>query len=109
MATLKSLVIKKRGKYLEVDSLLMSQVIQEGVEAGEFVAGDTQALALTILVAVGGLMPYSLSPAELTKRDEVARQTNEVLDLLLKGLACRLPGSSTRRSMDLSAPQMQSK
>ena len=42
-----------------------------------------------MLQATNGLLPYSLSTAELGERKEVEQRAADVADLILRGLLCR--------------------
>jgi AcrR family transcriptional regulator len=87
LATLRPIVLAKRGRFREEEAQMLAELIERGMGAGEFRAGDALTWARTVLTCVGGLMPYSLSPRERNDRETVVRQTNEVLDLILRGMA----------------------
>jgi AcrR family transcriptional regulator len=86
LATLKPLVIRRRGRFGDEEAELLASVIQEGIDSGEFGAGDPDALARSIWTCASGLMPYSLSSKELAEEAKVRKQANEMMDLLLRGL-----------------------
>ncbi len=98
-ATLRPLVLRRRGRYGEEEAQLVAAVIEDGVNQGLFESHDPVDSARTILTCVGGLMPYSLSPRELTERQDVLAQANRVVGLILSGLvkkSGRGPGEQSR-------------
>ncbi|HWD41802.1 MAG TPA: TetR/AcrR family transcriptional regulator [Fimbriimonas sp.] len=86
LATLKTIVLRRRGRYNEAEAELVAGVIAEGLKQGIFWTEDPLATARTILTCISGLMPYSLSSRELQSREMVEATTNQVLDLILQGM-----------------------
>jgi len=86
LAALKPLVLRRRGRYSEEEAQIVAQVIEEGIRQGLFRTKDPLESARTILTCVSGLMPYTLSPRELSQREEVLAQTQRVLDLVFEGI-----------------------
>jgi AcrR family transcriptional regulator len=86
MAELRSLVIRQRGRFNEVEAAILAEVVSRGVKEGDFKVSDPLEVARTILTCVSGLMPYSLSSREFQRRDEVERMANQVVSLIFDGL-----------------------
>ena len=87
LAALKPLVLRRRGRFGEEEASVLASVIREGMQREEFAQGNADDLARTVLTCASGLMPYSLSSKELAERAEVSRQANQVMELILRGLA----------------------
>ena len=67
----------------------IEQLLADGRATGEFHFDNELATASALLEATNGLLPYSLSTAELGERDEVERRASAIADLLLQGLLNR--------------------
>ena len=86
LATLRPVVLAKRGRYNESDAEALAPLLQEGIGQGMFGEMDCLAVARTILTCFSSLMPYNLSPRELTQREQVIRMAEDMVDLILQGL-----------------------
>src|SRR5215204_6000835 len=86
LAALRPDLLARRAKYFEEEAQIFAQVLAEGRASGEFNFENELNTACALLEATNGLLPYSLSTAELGERDEVERRTSAIADLLLEGL-----------------------
>jgi AcrR family transcriptional regulator len=89
LAALRPGLLARRAKYFEEEAQIFAEVLVEGRATGEFHFDDELATARALLEATNGLLPYSLSTAELGEREEVERRTSAIADLLLEGLLSR--------------------
>jgi len=89
LAALRPGLLARRAKYFEEEAQLFAEVLSEGRASGEFHFENALGTARALLEATNGLLPYSLSTAELGERDEVERRTSAIADLLLDGLLSR--------------------
>ena len=89
LAALRPGLLARRAKYFEEEAQLFAEVLTEGRASGEFEVKNELNAARAMLEATNGLLPYSLSTTELGERNEVERRTQEVADLLLRGLLSR--------------------
>ena len=89
LAALRPGLLARRAKYFEEEAQIFAEVLAEGRVSGEFKFDNELATARALLEATNGLLPYSLSTAELGEREEVERRTSAIADLLLRGLLSR--------------------
>jgi AcrR family transcriptional regulator len=89
LAALRPRFLARRAKYFEEEAEIFASVLAEGRASGEFQLENEFATAQALLEATNGLLPYSLSPAELGEREEVERRVSDIADLLLHGLLSR--------------------
>jgi hypothetical protein len=89
LAALRPGLLARRAVYFEAEAQIFAEVLVNGRHAGEFEFADEQATAHAMLQATNGLLPYSLSTAELGERQEVEQRAAGVADLILRGLLCR--------------------
>ena len=95
MSALRASFLARRERYFESEAAELAHAIEDGVARGQFRGGDPLAIARAFVVATNGLLPSSLSPAELGNRDHVAARAEHVAHLLLFGLS-----PSTERPVD---------
>lgn len=89
LAALRPGLLARRARYFEAEAEIFAELLITGRESGEFDFEDERATAHALLVATNGLLPYSLSTAELGAREEVERRTAAVADLMMRGLLNR--------------------
>jgi AcrR family transcriptional regulator len=89
LAALRPGLLARRAKYFDEEAQIFAGVLSEGRASGEFQFTNEVATAHALLEATNGLLPYSLSTAELGEREEVERRTSGIADLLLHGLLRR--------------------
>ncbi|MDQ3665859.1 MAG: TetR/AcrR family transcriptional regulator [Acidobacteriota bacterium] len=88
-ATIRPALFARRERHFDEEARIFAEVLKEGRRAGVFVFKDALVIAHTLLLATNSLLPYSLSPRELGKREFVEEQTARIADILLKGLLRR--------------------
>ena len=86
LAALRSGLLARRAQYFEAEAEIFAALLIAGRESGEFDFKDENATARALLQATHGLLPYSLSTAELGKREEVEQRATDVVDLVMGGL-----------------------
>ena len=89
LAALRPGLMARRALYFEAEAQIFSELLVAGRETGEFGFEDEKATARALLQATNGLLPYSLSTAELGAREEVEQRAADVADLVLRGLLNR--------------------
>lgn len=89
LAALRPGLLARRAQYFEAEAQIFAEVLRTGRAAGEFQFEDEHATAHAMLQATNGLLPYSLSTAELGERQDVEQRAAGVADLILRGLLCR--------------------
>lgn len=86
LAVLRPRVLARRAEYFEAEAQIFAEVLNAGRRSGEFSFEDEQATARALLQATNGLLPYSLSTAELGARAEVEQRATDVASLMLRGV-----------------------
>ena len=89
LAALRPGLLARRARYFEEEAQIFAEVLAEGRSSGEFEIRNEMAAARALLEATNGLLPYSLSTAELGERKEVEKRASAIADLLLRGLLSR--------------------
>lgn len=97
LAALRPGLLARRTRYFDAEAQIFADVLAKGRDSGELDFGDALSTAYALLLATNGLLPYSLSTAELGERDEVAERTGDVADILLHGLVRRSRRTPTTR------------
>ena len=88
LSVIRPRLLDRRKKYFHEEAHILARVIAEGQAEGIFAEGDPMDVALSLLSATNSLLPYSLSPYELGDREELARRTENIATLLVRGLEC---------------------
>jgi len=78
--------IERRNHYFRIERDLIVQVIEQGIETKRFAVKDAEDTAAILLSATNAYLPYSLSVRELGHPEEIERQLDSMIDLLLRGL-----------------------
>jgi AcrR family transcriptional regulator len=89
LAALRPGLLARRALYFEAEAQIFGDVLIAGRQSGEFSFHDERATAHALLQATNGLLPYSLSTAELGEREEVEQRASDVANLMLHGLLNR--------------------
>jgi AcrR family transcriptional regulator len=88
LAAIRPALLERRRNYFEDEARIIAEVLREGRRRGDFFFKDAMSTARALLTATNSLLPYSLSPSELGKREDLERQTGLIVDLLVGGLRC---------------------
>jgi AcrR family transcriptional regulator len=83
---LRPLYMPRRERYLEAESTVFAEVLEEGRRGGEFRFNDARSTALLLLLATNALLPFALSPRQLRRRAEIEHRLAEMVELLLRGI-----------------------
>lgn len=89
LAALRPGLMARRALYFEAEAQIFAELLIAGRESGEFDFQDEKATARALLQATNGLLPYSLSTAELGAREEVEQRAAAIADLVMGGLLNR--------------------
>ena len=89
LAALRPGLMARRAAYFEAEAQIFAELLIAGRASGEFNFEDEKATARALLQATNGLLPYSLSTAELGAREEVEERAADVADLVMRGLLNR--------------------
>jgi AcrR family transcriptional regulator len=85
LAVMRHGLLERRAAHFADEAALLAGVIAEG--ARDLPVASPAAAARALITATNALLPYSLSVRELGRRADIARRTEEVVDVLLAGLA----------------------
>lgn len=89
LAALRPGLMARRALYFEAEAEIFAELLIAGRESGEFDFQDEKSTARALLQATNGLLPYSLSTAELGAREEVEQRAADIADLVMRGLLNR--------------------
>lgn len=89
LAALRPGLLARRARHFDDEAAIFVEVLNEGKNAGEFQFDDALSVAYSLLLATNGLLPYSLSAAELGERQEVEAKAKDLAELMLRGLLSR--------------------
>lgn len=98
LSSVRAPLLGRRRTYFEKEADVFEDVLREGARSGSLDCPDPRTAALVLIQSTNSLLPFSLSPRELGRREEVEGQAGRIADLLVKGLlACpSRPASWTR-------------
>ena len=88
-ASIRPMLLERRGYWLPVEGEHLAQVLEEGRHDGSIAVTDPAATALLLLTATSSLLPFSLSPRELGEREALATRAEALAELLLRGVLAR--------------------
>ncbi len=89
LRALRPAYLARRERYFDAEAQIIAGMLQEGCRSGAFTVKEAFVTAHMLLLATNALLPYSLSPRELGKREEVEAKAAHIADLLLDGLRRR--------------------
>jgi AcrR family transcriptional regulator len=87
LAGLRAKLLERRKTHFEEEARIFAAVIEEGKRGGIFAKNNSLETAHTLLQATNGMLPYSLSTAELGERAELEKRVKSIAALLVNGLA----------------------
>jgi len=87
LAVMRQNLLERRRLHFELEAEILTRLIGEGIRSGELRRVVPKRAAGALIEATNALLPYSLSVRELGRRAALARRLEEVLNLLLAGLA----------------------
>jgi len=97
VTSLRTSFLARRKRYFEAEAAVLTEVIEEGRTLGVFDIDDSQVIGRAFVTATNGLLPSSLSAAELENREQVAARSERIAHLLLYGLTRPLKQSAAGR------------
>jgi len=94
-AAIRPAYMVRRETYFKNESDLFKAVLRMGRRRGEFEIENIAKTALALIMAMNGLMPFSLNQRQLKSRWEIEGLAELISDMLVSGLGINL--SSSRR------------
>lgn len=89
LAGIRPALLEAREKHHSEIARILTEVIDEGVRDGAIGRCDTGELAELMVLATNALLPISLSPGQLERRNEMERRINALADLLVRAIETR--------------------
>jgi AcrR family transcriptional regulator len=98
LSSVRAALIIRRQTYFEKEAAIFEGVLRDGARRGALDCPDPLTTAHVLIQSTNALLPFSLSPRELGRREEVETEVGRIADLLIKGLLTCLsrPASWTR-------------
>jgi AcrR family transcriptional regulator len=98
LSSVRATLIVRRQGWFEKEAAVFEDVIREGARLGTLDCPDPRAASFVLIQSTNSLLPFSLTPRELGRREEVEGEVGRIADLLIQGLrACpSRPASWTR-------------
>lgn len=97
LAALRRRLMERRAGYFRREAEVIATVLAEGRRTGVFAIEDPLEIAHTLVLATNALLPYSLGPHEIERRQEIEQRVGEIADLLLHGITAPLRSDGPRR------------
>ena len=86
LAALRPKLLARHAEYFRAETRIFADVLNEGRRTGALVFKDAPSTAFALIHATNSLLPYSLSTRELGEREEIKEKTEQIADLMIKGL-----------------------
>lgn len=86
LSSIRAALIVRRQTYFEKEAAVFEDVLREGARTGSLDCADPRTTSFVLIQSTNSLLPFSLSPGELGRREEVEGEVGRIADLLIKGL-----------------------
>ena len=96
LSSVRAALIVRRQAWFEKEAAVFEGVLREGARLGTLDCPDPRSAAFVLIQSTNSLLPFSLTPRELGRREEVESEVGRIADLLIKGLLPSRPASWTR-------------
>lgn len=98
LSSVRAALIVRRQAYFEKEAAVFEGVLREGARLDALDCPDPRTTSFVLIQSTNSLLPFSLSPRELGRREEVESEVGRIADLLIKGLlpCASRPASWTR-------------
>jgi AcrR family transcriptional regulator len=93
---LRALYMPRRERYLAAERAVVASVLDEGVRLGVLALEDPSETAMLLLLATNALMPFALSPRQMSRRKEIESRIERLVELVVRGLMA--PNFATKES-----------
>jgi AcrR family transcriptional regulator len=87
LAAIRSALQARRQKYFQEEAAIFVPVLEEGRQGKAFFFKDADYTAHNLLIATNALLPSSLNPGELSKRQEIEERVLQISQILVNGLS----------------------
>ena len=96
LSSVRAPLLVRRQATFEKEGAVFEDVLRDGARLGGLDCSDPRTTSLVLIHSTNSLLPFSLSPRELGRREELEDQVGRIADLLIKGLLASRPASWTR-------------
>lgn len=86
LSSVRAPLLVRRQAYFEKEAAVFEDVLREGARLGALDCPDPRTASFVLIQSTNALLPFSLSPRELGRREDVEDQVGRIADLLIKGL-----------------------
>jgi hypothetical protein len=86
LSSVRAPLLVRRQAYFEKEAAVFEDVLREGARLGAVDCPDPRTTSLVLIQSTNALLPFSLSPRELGRREDVEDQVGRIADLMIKGL-----------------------
>lgn len=86
LSSVRAALVVRRQAYFEKEAAVFEDVLREGARLGSLECADPRMTSFVLIQSTNALLPFSLSPQELGRREDVEGQVGRIADLLIKGL-----------------------
>ena len=86
LSSVRPALIARREAHFEKEAAVLEAVLREGARTGALDCPDPRTTSFALVQSTNALLPFSLSPQELGRREDVEGQVGRIADLLIKGL-----------------------
>jgi AcrR family transcriptional regulator len=98
LSSVRAPLLVRRQAAFEKEAAVFEDVLRDGARLGGLDCSDPRTTSLVLIHSTNSLLPFSLSPRELGRREDLEGQVGRIADLLIKGLlpCASRPASWTR-------------
>jgi AcrR family transcriptional regulator len=86
LSSVRAPLLVRRQATFEKEAAVFEDVLREGGRLGALDCPDPRTASFVLIQSTNSLLPFSLSPRELGRREELEDQAGRIADLLIKGL-----------------------
>jgi len=86
LSSVRTPLLVRRQAYFEKEAAVFEDVLREGARLGTLDCPDPRTASFVLIQSTNSLLPFSLSPRELGRREELEDQVGRIADLIIKGL-----------------------
>ncbi len=96
LSSVRAPLLVRRQATFEKEAAVFEDVLRDGARLGALDCPDPRTTSFVLIHGTNSLLPFSLSPRELGRREELEDQAGRIADLMIKGLLPSRPTSWTR-------------
>jgi AcrR family transcriptional regulator len=86
LSSVRAALLARRVQHFERETSVLAQVIADGQQDGELVAGAPRRIGRALVLATNSFLPYALGPDELGDAKRLRREAGDVIDIVVDGI-----------------------